>query len=174
MHDPAVDLAFIAKLTGLPESSPFGKPLAVAEDNTRYMVKLMGLMRSGAPDSSRCGQASPLMASSGEFDIQPHRNCQALPTIHRQCPFHPDFNLPENIELHSLLIAHASGVYLTTGTQQKWKTEVGLVVTPLAGRRSQYRRVGYFHHDLQQDTTGIRHHYPSLFEVSEIKEIEIL
>jgi hypothetical protein len=175
MYEPAAEVSLFAKVITLPETSDLARQPAVPADGTKYSIKVVGQLRSGAPNSSQCGQnnASSIALSTG-YDIRIHRNCQGMRHVHPECPFHPDYDLPKNIELYSLLVAHASGTQQRSGTFQSWNTQVGLVLTPVAGHRGRYRRVGYFHHDMQRELASVHQRLSSLFDDSKIMEIEIV
>lgn len=168
-YDPGAAVSLVAEVISPPEISEF-KPLSVSEHETKYMVKVRGPLQSGVPDSTQLGTAF----TSGECDIGMHRSCLAMPEEHPECPFHPDYVLPANIELYSLLVAHVSGVQLVSGKQQGWKTQVGLVLTPVKGQVGRYRRVGYFHHDVENEAVGDRTEANSLFAGVETAEVEIV
>ncbi|KAF5572167.1 tol [Fusarium pseudoanthophilum] len=169
IYEPATQVSLLADIISLPDATDFvGRGLLV--DATKHCVKVSGLLRPGAPDLLKYGQDS---ASSMNKDIRVHRNCQGIRHIHRQCPFHPDYDLPNNIELYSLLIACASGAQQKMGSSQNLDTHLGIVLTPAPEHERRYRRVGYFHIDIQEtddDDQGI----PWVLESSSFVEIEVI
>ena len=169
MYEPASNVELVAEVTALPETSDFARQPVISADETKYAVKVRGLLRSGVPDSSK--GMTPNMGHS----IKIHRNCQGMPPkVHPECPFHPDYDLPDNIELYSVLVAYASGTQQRTMFPQSWTTQVGLVLTPVAGHQGRYRRVGYLHHDMRREIAGILQELPSVFEDSKLMEVEIV
>ncbi|KAF5573368.1 tol [Fusarium pseudocircinatum] len=169
IYEPAPQVSLLADIISLPDATEFvGRGLLV--DAAKHCVKVSGLLRPGAPDLLKYGQDS---ASSMNKDIRVHRNCQGIRHIHRQCPFHPDYDLPDNIELYSLLIACASGAQQRMGSSQSLDTHVGIVLTPVPEHEHRYRRVGYFHIDIQEtddDDQGI----PWILESSKFVELEVI
>ncbi|SCV37201.1 related to tol protein [Fusarium fujikuroi] len=169
IYEPATQGSLLADIIGLPDATDFvGRGLLV--DATKHCVKVSGLLRPGAPDSLKYGQNS---ASRMHKDICVHRNCQGIRHIHRQCPFHPDYDLPNNIELYSFLIACASGAQQRMGSSQSLDTHVGIVLTPAPEHERRYRRVGYFHIDIQE-TDDDDQVIPWILESSNFVEIEVI
>lgn len=121
---------------------------------------------------------SPNLANSESRSNLAYRYCQGIRHLHLECPFHPDFELPENIELLSLLIARASATRPSDDTCQSQGIEIGLVLTPVLGAHGRYRRVGYFHHTYcsKPDTEPARQQLlPPLFDdASDYEEVEIV
>jgi hypothetical protein len=169
IYEPAAQVSLLADIVALPDATDFVRRDSMV-DATKHCVKISGLLRRGVPDSSRCGQH---VASSTSNDIHIHRNCQGIQHTHRQCPFHPDYDLPDNIELYSLLIACASAVQPRMGSSQSSDTHVGIVLTPVTEHERRYRRVGYFHIDIQE-TDDDDQRIPWIMESSSVAEIEII
>lgn len=98
--------------------------------------------------------------------------------LHPECPFHPDFELPANIELLSLLIARASEIRPSDNASQSHGVEIGLVLTPVVGAHGRYRRVGYFHHtyysNLDTSLAKPQQLYPLFDDASSFQDIEIV
>jgi hypothetical protein len=189
--------SLVARITALPEESSFTPQTALSPDESRYRVKVVGQLKYGAPDSTEFqAKKSSSTASASQKRTIAHRFCQGMPHLHPECPFHPDYNLPRNLELYSLLLARVCAaplkadltqgppLRLVEGPQgrhihvgyvtQGWDTEVGLVLTPVGGRKGRYRRVGYFHHTMYLNMDSGIERAPSFFEDITTEEIEIV
>lgn len=168
LYGPWTAIQYVAKITGLPEKSNFAPQTTLAESESRYSIKVSGPLRVGSPNLGNSDPNSKLV----------YRYCQGLRHIHPECPFHPDFELPENIELLSLLIARASETRPSDSASQSHGVEIGLVLTPVAGAHGRYRRVGYFHHTyhLNPDTDpATQQQLPPLFDdASNVQAVEIV
>lgn len=171
MYEPATEVSLLAEIINLPHATDFARRPGSSVDETKHCVKIIGLLRPGCPDFSKYGQNT---TSSAGSDIRVHRNCKGMQHIHTQCPFHPDYELPDSIELHSLLVAYASGTQQTRGSRQSWETHVGIVLTPVSGRQNRYKRVGYFHMDIQDQIEGEDQQLSWLLENSKTVEVEII
>ncbi len=172
LYEASVDISPDARITSLPEISAFTSQAPLSEDESRYAIKLMVLMKAGAPHLK---EASPADSHPNRV----HRNCQGISKAHPECPFHPDYELSEGIELYSILIARVSGADRGLDTfLQIDELELGLVLTPVRGFEGRYRRVGYFHRTLhlrfQSDGFADRRQ-PSFFdEEAQIQEMVIV
>ncbi|KAF4344386.1 tol [Fusarium beomiforme] len=168
IYDPAAKVSLLADIVNLPDATDFVSRGSMVDEKKHY-VKVSGLLRPGVPDSTKYG---PNIASSTNNDIVTHRNCQGMKHIHRKCPFHPDYELEENIEMYCLLMACVSGTQQRLSSQSS-DTHVGIVLTPVPGCEHRYRRVGYFHIDIQE-TDDEDQKTPWILEGSNVADIEIV
>lgn len=171
IYEPATQVSLLAEIISLPDATDFAEQRGLLVDETKHCLKVAGLLRPGSPDLLKCGQNN---APSTVHDIRIHRNCEGMQDTHRQCPFHPDYELPDNMELYSLLVAYASGTRQGRDSCWSWFTHVGIVLTPVMGHQGRYRRVGYFHIDTQGEMEGNDKQLSWVSEKSIMAEVEIV
>lgn len=174
-YDASSFTTVVANVTALPETTTFTRQAPLSENDSKFGVKVAGPVKFGVPSSIGLGSSEPSSTSQRKRNaMRVHRDCQRTPWLHPECPFHPDYDLPEGIHLYSLLIARGSDSLPSTPGFQGWNTEVGVVLTPVAEHRRRYRRVGYFHHSMRhrRDDSG---HVPLPFfdEQCKTREVEI-
>lgn len=175
----------VASVEALPEKTAFTDKITLLEPDSKYAVKIKGPVKLGVPTSSPSSSTS----SESREDVRVHPHCRGLQSIHAECPFHPDYDLPEDedLQLYSLLVARGSdtnpalaipgGAPETQARQDQWNTEMGLVLSPVAGHPGRYHRVGYFHHSMADKKDEPGHQpLPSLFgdDLCRVEEIEIV
>jgi hypothetical protein len=180
VHEASLFTTLVATLTAMPDETKFTRERGFSTEESEFRVRLLGPLRFGIPSISISRQSGASSSSSlsrrNEFRMHPH--CPAW--VHTQCPFHPDYeHLEEDIDLYSLLVARCSNNNPEgqDASQQQWDTEIGLVLTPFAGHPRRYRRVGYFHHNMQHQKDATDHPpLPSFFgdEYCEVQEVEII
>jgi hypothetical protein len=183
----------VAEIISLPDATDFTRQSGLSPNETRFMAKIKGKLKPGVPTSTDYGNDQASSRSLVKNTVLVHPNCRGMPHIHRECPFHPDYELSaanEDMQLYSLLIAHGSNQvappnefdFLTIqGANQPaatddFDTEIGLVLTPVKEQGGRYRRVGYFHHSRMQkpdsEEEGLR---PAFFDGRDrVREVEII
>jgi Heterokaryon incompatibility protein (HET) len=167
----------VANVTAMPETTTFTRQVPLSANESRFCVKVMGPLKFGVPSSMRHHSSEHSSTSlRNRNDIRVHRDCRGMSSLHPECPFHPDYDLPEGIHLYSLLVARCSDKNPSTGAFQGWNTEIGLVLTPVAEYRRRYSRVGYFHHSMLDRRDASDHKpLPSFFdEKCRTQEVEIV
>jgi hypothetical protein len=180
IYDLALSFTVVATITAIPQETEFTRRGNYSANDARHHVKVAGPFRLGIPTlmTNRWNGASSTSLSMENMSSV-HPQCRGLPW-HRECPFHPDFDIGQvGIPLYGLLVARCSqnSPFAATDVSQRWDTEIGLVLTPVAGLSGRYRRVGYFHHRVQQETDDPNHQpIPSFFNDSdcEVQEVEII
>lgn len=171
IHEPSTHISLLAEILNLPEATDFATQSGTSVDESRHCVRLVGLLRPGCPDSLQ-EDRGPIW--TGEGKIGAHRSCQGMQEIHKQCPFHPDHQLPKDIELHSLLLAILSRSQKTEQSRQTFNTYVGIVLSPVEGHQRRYKRIGYFHIDVQRELKGKVQNSTVLMENFQRTEVEIV
>jgi hypothetical protein len=167
----------VAKITAMPETTSFTRQVSLSTHESKFCVKVVGPLKFGVPSSVRRHLGEPSSTSlRSRNDIRVHLDCQGMSWLHPECPFHPDYDLPESIHLYSLLVARGSDKNPLTGASQDWNTEIGLVLTPVAEHPPRYERVGYFHHSMLHRRDARDHKpLPSFFdEQCKTHEVEII
>ncbi|KIW65314.1 hypothetical protein PV04_07585 [Phialophora macrospora] len=180
IYDPGLSVTLVANVTTIPQETKFTRKGNYSASDAQHHVKVAGPFRFGVPTpmtNSSDGTSSTSLSMKKVSSTHPL--CQGLPW-HRDCPFHPDFDLGnEDIPLYGLLVARCwqKAPFATTDVPQQWETEIGVVLTPVTEHPGKYRRVGYFHHRLQPETDDIDHQpIPSFFDDRdcEVREVEII
>ncbi|OAL42935.1 HET-domain-containing protein [Pyrenochaeta sp. DS3sAY3a] len=166
LFDPLVAIRLAAQINVLPETSKFEPQPLLSDYESGYAIKILGQLKPGVPSASTY--------PGGRLH---HPYCHGIGHIHPECPFHPDYTLPENIPLCSVLIVRTSSVQHKDNTFKSYDLEIGLVLTPVAEVSGRYKRVGYFHHRYRtKSTMDLTHQLPLAFfdDTSDLIDIEII
>ena len=132
--ESCLSVELVATLLVLPERFEFNQFVPLHEYDSRYAVKLTAPFKSGVSSNAPEPESSSSLAMPKS--IRTHPTC--FNDLHPECPFHPDYELPPDIQLCSILIGRGGD-----GIRNDM-LELGLVLTPVLGHPGRYRRVGYF------------------------------
>jgi hypothetical protein len=163
--EACISVELVATVLSMPETFEFTQLGPLHQDYSRYTVRILAPFKCGVPSNAFCPGSSSSLAMRNS--IRTHPNC--FNALYPECPFHPDYELPNDIRLYSVLIGRGSDGIGNT------MTELGLVLTPVLEHRRRYRRVGYFHHSMKHQKDGPGHiPLASIFDGCTPQQVEII
>lgn len=164
VYEPMTPTSIFASVTRLPDISKFEPQQPLNGNEVEYAIRIAGPILRRTPLSEEDANLGSV-----------HYSCRGIRTAHPSCPFHPDYDLAQDIVTYDLLVARIAEVDMRKSGSPAVELDIGLVISPVSESPRCFRRVGYFHYTYSDEPESGPNLTPRRFGGNlDMHEVEII